>query len=121
MKKQKTKSSSKTLNNSSEVTLTLRFHNPKSSQKFVEQDALETYLHVISKKWSDLTPSEQKQVQNIDNYVSNTNFTISIINQIFIESLEDLRRHHIYDLKQVKEKYDKWKQICRTINKKDML
>lgn len=121
MKKQKTKSSSKTLNNNSGVVLSLRFSCLKDAQKYVENDALETYLHVISRKWSDLSPSEQKQVQNIDNYVSNTNFAISIINQTFIQALDDLKKKNIYDLKQVKEKYDKWEQICRTINAKDML
>ena len=121
MKKLKAKSSSKTLNNNNEVVLTLTFSNIKDAKQFVEIDAFETYLHIISKKWSSLTPREQKQVQNIDNYVNNTNFVVSLIYQTYIDAINYLINNNVYGRAEAKDKLDKWKTICRTINKKSML
>ena len=60
--------------------------------KFIQEDAMDTYNHMVNKKWNKLPKGKREMVKKED-YWSNTNIAISLLqatNNAFIDALKDL-------------------------------
>ena len=60
--------------------------------KFINEDAIDTYNHMVKRKWNKL-PKEKRSIVSKEDYLSNTNIAISLLqatNNAFIEALKDL-------------------------------
>lgn len=60
--------------------------------KFIQEDAMDTYNHMLNKKWNKLSKEKRKMITKED-YLSNTNIAISLLqatNNAFIDALKDL-------------------------------
>lgn len=72
--------------------------------KFIQEDAMDTYNHMVKRKWNKL-PKAKKDLITKEDYLSNTNIAISLLqatNNAFIDALKDLIKKAKSNSKKIK-------------------
>lgn len=117
--KSKTTRDNPCIDTESEVAFELKFDKTQKleAHQFLQEDCVDTYEALVSKKWSSLTPQQQRLVGGKEAFLQNKNFAITLLLSMYDSAYELIKK----DLtKQKRQIIQERRKKIRILEEKDI-